>query len=420
MTEKISENRGGVCLLSLAKLFYCFYFILKPFYIRASGTVQMAEVCMVIAGVLYATGRCGRVKLHVREMRYFYLFVIGVTGINTVYALMLQSIGFLTATAYWIFNMLFLNLSYEMLSDKEILKRIIFWIIFCLKASIYTQLFLYIFHFGEWYVPYERYQGSFNDPNQFGFYMFACAAVILMHEMYANKITVNGCVCIATALFLIVKSASRAETLGVVMVILLELLNGCCIVCKNYKRINIKWLCYSIIGGTVIIAVFFFVTMSFRDSFDNISVVVRWRETVQSVGEGKGLTSNGKDAFAERAIDRVWKYPEYLLLGAGEGGYGRFKGLWDGEMHSTFPGILFCYGFFPFLTVGMWCFQRIRGLSGKYLAIYLAVLIESCVIVNYRQPIFWLLFVMGEFIQMKEPGGNKNLKLRLYKGRKAW
>lgn len=52
------------------------------------------------------------------------------------------------------------------------------------------------------------------------------------------------------------------------------------------------------------------------------------------------------DTFAGRGYDRICKYPEYLLFGAGEGAHYRFaeKSLFLGEIHSSWAGVLFYYG----------------------------------------------------------------------------
>ena len=51
---------------------------------------------------------------------------------------------------------------------------------------------------------------------------------------------------------------------------------------------------------------------------------------------------DGDDNFNGRGYDRLVKYSQYLLFGAGEGDYSRFG--YDIEIHSTLGNILMSYG----------------------------------------------------------------------------
>ena len=56
------------------------------------------------------------------------------------------------------------------------------------------------------------------------------------------------------------------------------------------------------------------------------------------------LNENDNDNNLEaRNYNRIWENPEYLILGAGESGLGRF-GNDTNEIYSTFGSILFSYG----------------------------------------------------------------------------
>jgi hypothetical protein len=51
------------------------------------------------------------------------------------------------------------------------------------------------------------------------------------------------------------------------------------------------------------------------------------------------------DTPEARGYDRIANHPEYILFGAGEGAYERFRSaLYSSELHSSFGTLLFCYG----------------------------------------------------------------------------
>lgn len=375
--------------------FYCLYFILKPFYFKESGTVQMAEVCLLIAWILSIL--CGFYKnrlMDFRLMHLFYLFVTGAGIVNIFYAVKLRDVQFIHALFYWLFNLIFLVLSYALFLEKKLLEKLV--LIF--KLTIYIQFAIYILHMGRWYGE-VRYKGTFNDPNQFAFYLMMCGIFIFIYGMYTGRTGPGDGLAVGFAVFLIIKSASRGMTLCVALIIIFEILSGVCVWCKKImKSISRK----KILGAFVIMVCMVLLVFCFMKSNGNSSsytVWDRWQETVSMVKQGKGLTSGGRNAFEERGISRVWEFPEYCILGAGEGGNARFNPLYIGEIHSTFPGILFCYGIIPSVLLFIWCISSIRNLDIKYLAVYFSLLIESCTLVHYRQPVFWLVFVIGYSIQ---------------------
>jgi hypothetical protein len=64
-----------------------------------------------------------------------------------------------------------------------------------------------------------------------------------------------------------------------------------------------------------------------------------------SKSDGRLVTGGEYDTPATRGYDRIVNYPEYTLLGAGEGVYERFRSeLYASEIHSSYGTLLFCYG----------------------------------------------------------------------------
>ncbi len=66
--------------------------------------------------------------------------------------------------------------------------------------------------------------------------------------------------------------------------------------------------------------------------------------TVSQFGE-RFVTHGEYDSLSTRGYDRIVNHPEYLLAGAGEGAYTRFRSdLFGTELHSSYGTLLFCYG----------------------------------------------------------------------------
>src|SRR5579871_1763255 len=66
---------------------------------------------------------------------------------------------------------------------------------------------------------------------------------------------------------------------------------------------------------------------------------------ILSKAEERYVVQGEYDTLATRGYDRIANYPEYLLFGAGEGVYERFRSeLYASEIHSSYGTLLFCYG----------------------------------------------------------------------------
>jgi hypothetical protein len=76
-----------------------------------------------------------------------------------------------------------------------------------------------------------------------------------------------------------------------------------------------------------------------------VLLVINFSPGLLSNHEERLVVAGEYDTFATRGYDRLVNYPEYILLGAGEGAFERFRSaIFAFEIHSSFGTILFCYG----------------------------------------------------------------------------
>ena len=97
------------------------------------------------------------------------------------------------------------------------------------------------------------------------------------------------------------------------------------------------------------------------------------------------------DSFSSRGYDRIWEFPQYLLFGAGEGAYDRFR-RWDNqEFHSTFGTILFSYGLVG-STFFVWWMLKLYRVSGiHYFAYLFPPVLYGVAHQGLRFSLLWLL-----------------------------
>ena len=97
----------------------------------------------------------------------------------------------------------------------------------------------------------------------------------------------------------------------------------------------------------------------------------------------------------DRNLVGVINHPEVFLYGSGGGHMERFSITGDRrELHSTWIALAFYYGIIPFLFLISWIQRNLKGIKKIYLVPILALVIESFTLVNFRQPTFWILFVL--------------------------
>ena len=57
---------------SVAKFFFLLFWLLKPFYIRASGTIQIGDICLVIAVALILLR--GYIRINLIDVKFYIFF----------------------------------------------------------------------------------------------------------------------------------------------------------------------------------------------------------------------------------------------------------------------------------------------------------------------------------------------------------
>jgi hypothetical protein len=90
-----------------------------------------------------------------------------------------------------------------------------------------------------------------------------------------------------------------------------------------------------------------------------------------------------------RGYDRIWKYPQYVLAGAGEGDYDRFEA--ERELHSSFGTMLFSYGVVGLVLFLAVLYQSLRSTPLLVKIYVLSVLLYGLTHQGLRFSWFWML-----------------------------
>lgn len=348
------------------KIFYV-YWLLMPFYIFPSGQMQIAHMVLSVGFVLFFFSKIAKNKSLITQIdTKLFLFVMCVFLINILYFLFIRQVWFLLSSMFYLFNLFLVVIFRSLSGDMKFIKTLFY---LC-RLNLFVQMFIYIIGLGGDFGG--RHIGTLNDPNQFAFFVFSTFLimyVVSISKKFSVKLRVFD---YAITIFLIVMSASVGVFLGVAtLVIAIILINV-------PKRLMIP----TIAAIATCIALVFLI---FDIHPDDIFLLDRLDQRV--------FDNTLVGFFEDRALERVYQYPQFLLFGSGEGAHGRFTPT-GAEMHSTLLSIFFYYGIIPFLILIFWLKSNLRNMDKRYLPVILAILIESFVLLNQRQPFIWVIVVL--------------------------
>lgn len=377
--------------LQIHHLLFLLFIALKPFYLRSSGTFQISDVVFVLSFIAWLFNKRGRVTL-TNGNEYFSLFILCVFVINIVYTLIYPesitstraSDNLLVNILYYLYNFLVVIQFSDYTRHDPFLKSL-------LRISIVNIIFqavVYMLGIGR-YLADIRYQGTFNDPNQLSFFLFMSFLIVFILSSYFEDKSRKQSSFLVFGLFLIVfflvsQAGSTGILLGIVafsVSMIIAFLHS-----ERGPAFFALRIIFALVMGIVIIVLIL--------GFSNISTSQNYM--MQRVFEkiNKAVVGGIKVLIEERGLDKVYKFPQYLFFGSGEGNYLRFATS-AFEIHSTIPSILFTYGILPFLLLFKWVRMNLKHVYYVIIPAYIGLLFESLTLLNQRQPMFWMLILLG-------------------------
>lgn len=374
----------------IMQLLFCFYVFLKQFYIRYSGKLGYADIFFIIVFLL-SIGQSLRKKTLLKDLKrdgYFYLFSSLCCLVNGVYYLILGNGDLITYSMYWLFNcavvFCFRKLQRENgFNDKLALT---------FQINIVTQLIVYILQKGRVFVELwgaTRYMGTFFDPNQFAFFILTSLLFIYIHCFQNNKKIFWIFYCISV--YLISLSKSTGGFIGIAILTLIIVLRFGYSFYKKYvisKKVKIGFAV--LMCSTVLVSMLILIPgkdFNVRESDYTLLNRIQYKISI--------ILDEGIEGFLiDRSALRIVKYPQYLIYGAGEGAASRFYSIGDlNEIHCTPLSILFCYGIVPTCILLLWIFKNSKKWNKNTLGANIALFTESLILLNIRQPFFWMLLM---------------------------
>ena len=383
--------------MSLINLCIYAYIFFKPFYLFSSGGIQISEIFIVIAFLLTLVEKIpkdGVTKKMLKDLKILFIFILCVIIINFIYFDIYQNIEFLISTVQYILIFMGIYVFANKISDKKVLKNIYK----ITKINLIIQLLIYLTGMGRAYDAF-RYMGTFNDPNQFGYFIVLSAAFLYVIEDVL-KIRKRAVVMYLISLILIFASASTGMLMAMTILFVLHIIRRIKSIIKwiskNLGKIFVTAICIMAVVLVIVSNVDLknLVIETLEQSIQNMTIAERLQGKIDKA------ESSNSSLIEERGIDKLIKYPQYLIYGSGQGYFDRFtKAAFQIEVHSTLPGIWLYYGIIPLIILLIWIYESIKKVRLKYMIPYIALLIESFTLYNQRQLLLWIIIIMANLLR---------------------
>ena len=368
--------------IHIVGLLFCIGVFLKQFYLASSGSVQISD--MVIAASVLAGLVMGLFRIYKIDWSLI-VFVALAFVVNVVYFIIYRS-EFLRSSLYMVYNLLVVIIFRTLAQDDTVilfLRRVF-------KLNLLTQLVIFLIGFGEYYGP--RYQGTFNDPNQYGFFILMDLFLLVLCSAYHNKKVHPVWYILAGILIILSISA------GMILAYMIFLYFHIVLPVLNRKNTRVKVLVtLGIIVLTAVVFIFWDSILTFIVSLLNWDALT---QAVARITRKTGSRSGGNfitNFIEDRQMQRIFDAPYYFLYGCGEGMHERFLSI-SGEyheIHSSIIALWYYYGIVPYIFFVKWLKDNLKGTPVIYWGVFIATILEAFTLINHRQPFFWMLFVLG-------------------------
>jgi hypothetical protein len=366
-------------LQGLVLVLFLAYVIGDIFQVFPSGNPQPSDFLMILVVGSVVTGLAFKVCESQRLLVVFALLLFWICQVNLAYYMFYGDTHFLMTNAYFLFNVsVFISVNTLCLYFGVMFIRSLR---FALLLALIVEVVAVIAISSE-VAPHEpgfyRSIGTFQDPNQLAYWaiLTLCSLLVLKPQEGLGGIEIAG---MAATIYLVLSSLSRSGTLGLVIVLLVAL-----------SRLRVRALWLAILACAAVPAIV--LSWSYMRDLDAYVNEGAPAQIAARLGE-----DDRDDNIAGRGYERLWRFPEYIILGAGEGAYWRFRGgiaYEQTEFHSSLGNILFSYGIVGFSLFCCFMWEVFRGSPWQHRAYLLGPLAWGIFNYGFRFSTFWVFLAL--------------------------
>jgi len=347
-------------LASLAAI--CTGVLLEPIYVQPSGLPQPADAFFVLGVILGVPAALANPPISNRAFFLFlFLFTFWVYTVTATWASILSYFD-IRKFYYVIYNA---TICYVVATLCRIRPKHALLIaqVVCVSLVLEAVLVLLLGDLSG------RDTGSSTNPNQLAYWSINALMIGLFVFDRFSVGPLVVLVTIASALAILSVTISKAAGVGIALFFILYIL-----ITRPYSAVLRMMLLGSVVTLQIVVVL-------------SGNITEWWIHRTLTRGGDLSLT----EFLRDRAYDRIWEFPQYLVFGASELQIHRFGSL---EIHSTLANVLFSYGFlglFLFLAI---ITLSIRGDIVKKGVFLVAPMIFGLAHNGIRSTLLWILLAM--------------------------
>ncbi|PJF20793.1 MAG: hypothetical protein CUN56_14380, partial [Phototrophicales bacterium] len=335
-------------------LLVSFGVVLSPLYFWDSGLPQLSHICAALGVLCFMLVHPG--ELVRRRWLMGWLFVLYTVIVNMAVFVAYKDRFTAFASVYYAFNMSLCVVIYGQSVRCYSRTGRYLLVAHCIAMCVVVAM---VVGGASRSLGGVRIMGYFNDPNQLANWVLCSIVVISVLDRRLVRSQILGDLSVFLGAIAIFASMSRSGVVGLLLIASVRLVEMVCDVALQ-RRMDVFLRCFV-----------FFVAMVGV-------VVVSGARIVEEIVEKKEMIAarfneqDDDDSLSGRGYDRLWLYPQYLILGAGEGAWGRFSESVSGlEIHSSWAGVLFSYGVFGSVLLGFFVFRNLKRVDPWNVALLL-------------------------------------------------
>lgn len=373
--ERVEVSTRGL------RVWWVSYLLLTPFYVFTSGIPQPADLYLVATfpfvfliwinripryNALWAAAGCFAAWLACVDMYWFSLY---------------YSKDFVLSPIYYLFNMLMIMIVLSIFNcNPAALARTTRWVF--LVLLFIEAIWVPVFGNNMW----GRAIGTFNDPNQMGYWTLLTVVCIFALRQDRN-LGFLELTSLALGFYIILMSISRSSMLAFACLLILVL---------AFSKIRLRVVLAILLAACLVILILH--TYSGLESY--------YQHTLEFFEKRAESRTNRYDSLATRSLARLWLFPEHLFLGAGEGDY-KLRFGFPNETHSSLAAILFCYGIVGLSIFGYLVFILLRQATWFRIMLFGPPMVYGLANQGVRFSLFWI-FLAFVFAMSQQPETESN------------
>lgn len=373
-TKIITSN--GILRKRIILFLYTMYFIMKPFYLWSSGLPQISDIILVVLIVISTIMNGFKLQFQSDSKKFLLIGLIFVSYVfiaNSFWAMFTNKTDrFLLNSLFYLYNYLVVILIVGLYAIYK--ERLIKTTYKALLLSVIIQFLLFIIKGG---FTGTRMVAEFNNPNQLGYYSLLVLSLLFLLSRKINVNFIWFIIGVFSSLLLAFTSLSKAAILSAVGLTVFYIFS------KNKNKKFRRSLKFFILISTVTILLIANFTSVIQDSTLFQSV----KKRIASIGK------ESDDNLDARGYYRLTDYPEYWILGAGEGNYSRFRNHRI-EFHSTLGNIQLSYGLIGLMLFLYLIFLALRIDKYKSWYIIMFIMVFGLTHNGIRNSLFWILLAL--------------------------